>query len=365
MAPDLNSLPPSPTTASAAFTTPATLQSHPRRISLSNAGVSAGSPPRSPPLSSLQAAATINRGLHRSPSSNPSPVHPIERRRSSLMNNLSMNDPAVPAPGELQQPSSNSSSPRLGRRSIALLTTADPHHHQPPPSLGELHQELENEQEAQVNRLLHMIRLQQDQLASLQQRQPPPAAEPSPTSSTEPPRFPTPPSTLRTPAAGPSTTEQPAPSSSSSRPGSAAHVHFHPPPPLSRPSSARLSSAGSRGTTSPALRPVSGSGGLGPRTEDFLLGGGGGGGARDECAFYQAETQTLTRENQMLKLRIRELERQVTDMSGSGGGAGGNGVPGLAHSPAPTSPRAHVPATVTGQEAPALSAPVEPLAKVD
>lgn len=28
---------------------------------------------------------------------------------------------------------------------------------------------------------------------------------------------------------------------------------------------------------------------------------------RDESAFYQAETQTLTRENQMLKLRIREL----------------------------------------------------------
>jgi hypothetical protein len=28
---------------------------------------------------------------------------------------------------------------------------------------------------------------------------------------------------------------------------------------------------------------------------------------RDESAFYQAETQSLTRENQMLKLRIREL----------------------------------------------------------
>lgn len=28
---------------------------------------------------------------------------------------------------------------------------------------------------------------------------------------------------------------------------------------------------------------------------------------RHESAFYQAETQTLTRENQMLKLRIREL----------------------------------------------------------
>jgi hypothetical protein len=28
---------------------------------------------------------------------------------------------------------------------------------------------------------------------------------------------------------------------------------------------------------------------------------------RDESAFYQAETQNLTRENQMLKMRIREL----------------------------------------------------------
>ena len=28
---------------------------------------------------------------------------------------------------------------------------------------------------------------------------------------------------------------------------------------------------------------------------------------RDESAFYQAETQNLMRENQMLKLRIREL----------------------------------------------------------
>ena len=31
------------------------------------------------------------------------------------------------------------------------------------------------------------------------------------------------------------------------------------------------------------------------------------GGPRDESAFYQAETQMLTRENQMLKQRIREL----------------------------------------------------------
>jgi hypothetical protein len=32
---------------------------------------------------------------------------------------------------------------------------------------------------------------------------------------------------------------------------------------------------------------------------------------RDESAFYQAETQNLTRENQMLKLRIRELGKPL------------------------------------------------------
>jgi hypothetical protein len=47
---------------------------------------------------------------------------------------------------------------------------------------------------------------------------------------------------------------------------------------------------------------------------------------RDESAFYQAETQTLTRENQMLKLRIRELERQISDMGGA--------VAAATHSPA-------------------------------
>jgi len=37
-------------------------------------------------------------------------------------------------------------------------------------------------------------------------------------------------------------------------------------------------------------------------------------GARDECAFYQAETQMLARENQMLRHRIRDLEKQLSDL---------------------------------------------------
>lgn len=265
----------------------------PRRISISTQDAARPSPPspRSPSLSSLQAAATINAGLHRSPSrASPS----VERRRSSLMNNLILNDPAVPSPGELQQSGgsagSNAGSPRLGRRSFALQT-ADPHHHRQP-SLGELHQELENEQEAQVNRLLQMIRIQQDQLAALQ-RQQPNAGESSAASAEHTS------SVLETPANA-TTTEAPSPARSNSISQSATtHQQFHRPHSLSRRSSALISNPGSRGT-SPALRPQSGS--LGPLTEDFLLGG-----TRDDSAFYQAETQMLTRENQMLKLRIREL----------------------------------------------------------
>jgi hypothetical protein len=39
--------------------------------------------------------------------------------------------------------------------------------------------------------------------------------------------------------------------------------------------------------------------------EGFSLGG------RDESAFYQAETQMMVRENQMLRMRIRELGKQA------------------------------------------------------
>ena len=57
---------------------------------------------------------------------------------------------------------------------------------------------------------------------------------------------------------------------------------------------------------SPSLRNTSAS--LFPQSDDFFSGG------RsqamiDENAYYQAETQNLTRENQMLRQRIRELGR--------------------------------------------------------
>ena len=71
----------------------------------------------------------------------------------------------------------------------------------------------------------------------------------------------------------------------------------------SRHSSMADRSRGSSHAGSPALRPMSS--GLADMS-DFLPGPATGT-PRDESAFYQAETQNLTRENQMLKLRIREL----------------------------------------------------------
>ncbi|KAG9601843.1 hypothetical protein KCV04_g19261, partial [Aureobasidium melanogenum] len=104
--------------------------------------------PHSPSLSSLQAAAAINAGMR---NSNSSPrASATQRRRSSLMTNLHLNDAQTPGPGEMQ----------------------DPTHHHRAPSLGQIHQELENEQEHQVNRLLHMIRQQQDQIDELHADQP-------------------------------------------------------------------------------------------------------------------------------------------------------------------------------------------------
>jgi hypothetical protein len=72
---------------------------------------------------------------------------------------------------------------------------------------------------------------------------------------------------------------------------------------ISRQSSFADRSRGGSHTGSPALRPMSGLGGV-HGYDDMLPGSATG---RDESAFYQAETQNLTRENQMLKQRIREL----------------------------------------------------------
>ena len=111
---------------------------------------------------SLAAAATINAGMQnqdsrRSSTSSTRNRHsqPASRRRSNVAMNLNLADPTLPGPGELQgpdQPSSISqafrtSSPRTPGRPYSPTF---PQQHHRTPSLGELHQELEQESEAQV-----------------------------------------------------------------------------------------------------------------------------------------------------------------------------------------------------------------------
>jgi hypothetical protein len=80
--------------------------------------------------------------------------------------NIHLNDPSLPAPGEMASEVSNvsgTSSPhplpshsphRLGQS--PRLLPLEPRHSRAP-SLGELHQELEAEQEAQVVRVLRLL----------------------------------------------------------------------------------------------------------------------------------------------------------------------------------------------------------------
>ncbi|QDS71084.1 hypothetical protein FKW77_009021 [Venturia effusa] len=255
----------------------------------------------SPSSHSLAAAAALNAGLHseESRSSGSLRTPRRERRRSSVRMSLNLNDPAMPGPGELQM------SPAASR-SNSNAWPANPSH-QRNPSLGELHQELESEQENQVNRLLHMIRQQQTQIQAMQSSSHVGSAVVDDT---------TPP----TPQAAAHTSS-----------GSRSRSPFIPRS-LSRNSSYRSNRSST--TNSPSIIPLSGvSDGselqLGPSA------------TRDESAFYQAETQNLTRENQMLKLRIRELERQLLDT---------NPTSPITHSPVVVSPLVLPPITPTSEE---------------
>ncbi|KAF2127663.1 hypothetical protein P153DRAFT_294684 [Dothidotthia symphoricarpi CBS 119687] len=224
------------------------------------------------------------------------------RRRSSIRMNLNLADPGMPAPGEMQ---------RRGREGGERERA---------PSLGELHQELEYEQEGQVNRLLSMIRTQQSQINTLQATQHP---HPSSSSAVDDNDTPTsersmsiPPPSQPHSTYAPQSAISPLPRSRSPFPMS-----------ISRQSSFADRSRGGSQLGSPALRPVS-SQASGPHDHDMLPSSAASATGRDESAFYQAETQNLTRENQMLKGRIRELERQLLDM---------NPTSQITHSPAVSS----------------------------
>lgn len=189
--------------------------------------------------------------------------------------NLQIADPALPSPGEMVSDAWSASyragSPHFPPSPMYAADRQNRQHFRTP-SLGELHQELESEQEFQVNRLLVEInRLQ----AQVQRQQ---SGEHSG-------------SAVGDDSAPPSAF----PGSLPRSPGFPPHARgsFD----LARADLSRRSRTSSRGP-SPALRTTS----IGDSSDRLNLAGG-----RDENAFYQAETQMLVRENQMLRLRIKEL----------------------------------------------------------
>lgn len=303
MAPDLNSLPPSRSLSGSQAMTQA----------LSNSGEAAalrGQSPSPSPRSastSLQAAAAVNAGLQQEDSiarrssststRNRQPSH-TGRRRSTVLMNLQLNDPALPPPGEMVNEGAASTyratSP-LSMTGSPTIGSVDPHHYRAP-SLGEIHQELEQEQEAQVNRLLQMIRTQQQHLQQLQ-------AQTGQSHSTPPVIDESTPTSERSMSFSNATIPQQSSTSTPRSPSAIPHPRssFD----LARADLQQRRSRTPSRTASPRLRStsISGEGG-----DAWSLGG------RDESAFYQAETQMMIRENQMLRQRIRELERQVSEL---------------------------------------------------
>ena len=71
------------------------------------------------------------------------------RRRSTVLNALQMNDPTLPPQGEIVSESQNRTASPMSLTGSPITASGD-HRHYRAPSLGEIHQELEQEQEAQV-----------------------------------------------------------------------------------------------------------------------------------------------------------------------------------------------------------------------
>ncbi|KAE8376421.1 hypothetical protein BDV26DRAFT_234231 [Aspergillus bertholletiae] len=156
MCPDINSLPPS-RSSSASPREARNLPTSPDSQQHSSSGFS----PASAIMSSNNANSQNNHHhptevLHRPSRSSRSGVPGPERRRSAAGANFNLNNNEPT--GDSMAPSDHrsslgphglrtSSSSSLGGSPI--IATGDPHH-QRAPSLGELHQELEQEQEAQV-----------------------------------------------------------------------------------------------------------------------------------------------------------------------------------------------------------------------
>jgi hypothetical protein len=147
------------------------------------------------------------------------------------------------------------------------------------------------------NRLLSMIRQQQAQIDTLT------AGQQQPSNSAVDDSTPTSERSMSLSRSQSQAAHAHAPASAISPLPSAAQPRSRSPFNISRQSSFADRSRGGSHAGSPALRPFPGA----PHEAHEMLPSPATG--RDESAFYQAETQNLTRENQMLKLRIRELGR--------------------------------------------------------
>jgi hypothetical protein len=151
--------------------------------------------------------------------------------------------------------------------------------------------------ESPQNRLLQMIRQQQQQLQTLQQAgghpQPPVIDESTPTSE-------------RSMSFSAHAAHQHASSISTPRSPTAA---LNPRSSFELTREAHRRSRTPSRTASPRLRATSISNEAG---ETWNLAG------RDESAFYQAETQMMIRENQMLRQRIRELGKPIFTLANLG-----------------------------------------------
>ncbi|KAL5003570.1 hypothetical protein BDV10DRAFT_180686 [Aspergillus recurvatus] len=239
--------------------------------------------------------------------------HPIsvsERRRSGNLNVNSSSNRYSEAIGDILS-ASPPDAPRTNIFNFAVSPVGgfgDPHHHRAP-SLGELHQELEQEQEAQVvrqtdspsaslmvdhvqNRLLQIIRNQELRIQHLEQQQHPQqwAINNDATPSTE------------------HSVSLPPTASLSNIAGSRTSTQLH----------SSLSSRRPSQVYSPSLRPTD----LSRDASEWVAGPSEGLGrrgslSREESSFYQIEAASLARENQMLRQRIRELERQLSGQSTS------------------------------------------------
>lgn len=300
MPPDLNSLP------SSQSHSPVSMQPRSMATASPNLRRESSVSPR-PSMHSLAATATMNATERRSSTSRGSPRLDrtlSNRRRSQITLNLNLNDPALPAPGELsssdRRPSIGNTFSSFSPGSIAgrtTIATGDPNHHRQP-SLGDIHNELEQEQEAQVNRMLSLIRSQQQQLDSLRTQQIGSSLGTSAMSTAVDDTTPQSERSFSFPSVHPAVGSIPRPTGHLSRENSSAnrspalrplpsqelHGDFWPPSPIG---STRRNSSSRR---------------------DSL---------RDETAYYQAEQANLQRENQMLRMRIRELEKQLQERQSS------------------------------------------------